>query len=234
MRSPAFFTASLLTLAAACSGGDASVVDATLQRDLQLASTASLALLPPPSAQSLALELAPPAAPVPAVRPRAASSGPRRVASRRPTAPAVQVAEESTGDDESHVSDVATIASSDDGGDAVATGVALPRPVPVSDGLPPAGGGYGDYGNAEGRARGPSGGEVIGGIFGVVIRGGEIDDCRIHDTRTSDRARPRVRRPSSPGVGGSRFPSDRPQPVVRTGGEEGRRAGPWGRQPVRH
>lgn len=233
VRSPALFAASLLTLAAACSGSDTSAVDATLQRDLQLASTSSLALLPTPSTQSLALELAPPAAPAPAARPRASTSGPRRVASRRPTAPAVEVAEESSGSDESHTTDVVTASAPEAGAADVATGVALPRPVPVSVGLPPVGGDYGDYGNGEGRTRGPSAGEVIGGIFGVVIRGGEIDDCRIHDTRSGDRTRPRTRHPASPGVGGSRIPR-RSEPVVRTGGQEGRRAGPWGRQPVRH
>lgn len=231
MRSPAIFTASLLTLGAACSGSDTSAVDAALQRDLQLASTASIALLPPPSAQSMALEMAPLPAPAPAVRSQALATGPRRVASRRPAATANEGSEESTASTESHSTEVVTAAMSDAGVDEAAAGVALPRPVPVSDGLPTVGGDYGDYG---GRNRGPSAGEVIGGVFGVVIRGGEIDDCKIHDGRTSDRARPRVRRPSSPGVGGSRWPVDRPEPAVRTGGEEGRRAGPWGRQPVRH
>lgn len=237
MRSPALFAASLVTLAAACSGSDTSAVDATLQRDLQLASTSSLALLPTPSTQSLALEMAPPAAPAAALRPRASTSGPRRVRSARPTVPAVDVAEEASGSDESQTTDVIVAAAPDAGAEDVAAGVALPRPVPVSVGLPPAGGDYGDYGNGEGRTRGPSVGDVIGGIFGgggVVIRGGEIDDCRIHDTRSGDRTRPRTRRPASQGVGGSRFPRERPEPTVRTGGEDGRRAGPWGRPAVRH
>lgn len=217
MRAPALITASLLAAVAACSGSTAGTPDAALARDLQLASTATLALAPSPTYPMALIETPPLAAPTPAPRPRAAVSGPRRVQSPRATAasaPDVEPVAESEGTAEVEL-------SADDGVEAEAEtelasgGVPLPRPVPVSVGLPPVGSDD-DGGYVPGR--GP-----------VVIRGGDIDDCRIHDRRPRERP---VYRPASPGVGSGRWPVASRPPEVRTGGTERERGGNgtvWGR-----
>lgn len=217
MRSPAIIAASLLATVAACTGSTAAAPDAALARDLQLASTTTLALAPSPAYPLASVETPPVAAPSPAPRPRAAVSGSRRVQSPRATtasAPSAQPAEESEGTESVDL-------SADEGIEAEAEteladgGVPLPRPVPVSVGLPPIGSGD-DGGYYPGR--GP-----------VVIRGGDIDDCRIHDRRP--RQRP-VYRPASPGVGSGRWPVASGPSQPRTGGTERERGGNgtvWGR-----
>ena len=207
MRPHAITAASALIVlvgTAACSEGSATTVDAALARDLQLASTATLALAPSPMGTMALIETPPAAAPAPAPRPRAAASGRRRVPSRVASAPAVEV-ESPDGEGDAGL-DVEAVADAGDepGGEQVIAdaGVALPRPVPVSVGLPTVGTGDGDY------TRGG------GGIGGVVIRGGDIDDCKIHDSRP--RRRP-VYRPSD-GVGGSRWPATIGGSDTRTSG----------------
>ena len=76
--------ASLLVAVAACSDGTEPELDASLQRDLRLASTTSFTL-PPSGNEELLLETAPSAVEEPKVAPRRAPSG--NVATMPRTAP---------------------------------------------------------------------------------------------------------------------------------------------------
>lgn len=230
MRSPIILAVTLVASAACSSGSTSVAADPDLARDLQLASMATLAL-PPSSATNLSpLETAPLAAAAPATRPRVASSGRRRVSAPRATAPSA-VTEEVQADADADAEASVELA----GGEAIPAdvadgGVALPRPVPVGF---PAGGGIGDDDDDYSR-----------GGRGSVIRGGDIDDCRIHDRR----GRPVYRPPSrTSGVGGGRWGDvvRRPAPsgetsggrwgdvarrpeTTRSGGAEGQRGGSSG------
>lgn len=230
MRSPLILAVTLVA-GAACSSGSTSVAaDPDLARDLQLASMATLALPPSPASDLSALETMPLSAPAPATRPRAARSGSRRVSSPRATAPSAVT------DQPQEQADAAGASVELAGGEDIAVepaegGVALPRPVPVSVGFP-AGGDIGDDGDYSRGGR------------GSVIRGGVIDDCRIHDGRSRPVYRPPAR---TSGVGGGRWGDVPRRPTAsgeesggrwgdvprrpetpRTGGTEGRRAGSGG------
>ena len=231
-----FAAAPLLIVAAACSDGRSeTLVDASLERDLKLASTETFALAPAGAHATMALETAPPTTEVAAPKPRRATTGPRRVRSPQPTVAAAPEVRQAAEPDAGDVMDIITqpsgeaeegvaVADADVGAVADAdadAGVALPRPVPVVIELP-APGGSGDYD----RGRGSDG---DWGWGGVVIRGGDVDDCRIGQPR-------RTRRPvgrTSGGLGGSRtWPAGgRVQP--RTDNTEGRRAWPVSRGSTR-
>lgn len=234
MRSPALFAIALLGTVAACTDKSASAAtDADLARDLQLAATSSFALTPTPATNAM-IEIAPEAVEAPAPRPRAATAGPRRVASARPSARSVKVEEPAPAAEEEYAVAEATASSDASTSDEESVGVALPRPVPVSVGLP----GGGDYGS------GPSAGDIAGGIIGTVmrggmgggrgsvIRGGDIDDCRI-EPRYPNTRRPPRRTGTSGGGGVWSTVAERPrtpEPAARSGGTEGRRSGGvWGR-----
>lgn len=214
-----FAAVPLIVVAAACSDGRSeTLVDATLERDLQLAST-SIALAPVSGSQPL-IEIAPKVEEAPAPRPTPAASGPRRVRSPRPTTSAAPAPESAPADAESVLETITqpTAEASVAVGEVLEedAGAALPRPTPAVVDYPVGGGGDGDYDG------GRSGGG--GGIWGgVVIRGGDVDDCRIGPPR-----RTTTRRPSS-GVGTSRWPvSDRGQSTA--GGSTRDRSGPvWRR-----
>lgn len=223
-----FAAAPLFIVAAACSDGRSeTLVDAALERDLKLASTETFALAPAGAASTMALETAPPTTEVAAPKPRRATTGPRRVRSAQPTVAAAPEVRQASEPDAGDVMEIITQPSGEaaegvavaDGDEGAVTdadaGVALPRPVPVVIELP-APGGSGDY------DRGRGGSDGGWGWGGVVIRGGDVDDCRI------DRPR-RTRRPvgrSSGGLGGSReWPAgSRVQP--RTDNTDGRHARP--------
>lgn len=235
MRSPFRFTAaSLLVAIAACSDGTKPELDASLQRDLRLASTTSFTL-PPSGSEELLLETAPSAVEEPKVAPHRAPSGNRRVRSERPTVAAAPVLEEASGTDARSVLETITQpteASGSYGAAEVETAdaadatdaVPLPRPTPVS--IEGDGDVHRGDGGRGGRGDGGWGiGGIGGGWGGVVIRGGDIDDCKV-EPRT--RRGPIARRPdgSVGGIGGSRWPAaERGQ--TRTGGAEGARAGRW-------
>lgn len=193
----------LLAVAAGCADGRSeTLVDASLERDLKLASAGSFAMAPAATDSLMLLDAAPPAAVTPAPKPRAATSGSRRVNSPRPTiasAPAPEpavsdaaaVLETITQPSGEAIAAVSTDEMAAAEGEVVAdAGVALPRPVPAT--VPAPGSGTGDYD----RGRDDSG----GGWGGVIIRGGDIDDCRV------DRPQGR-RRPARRGGGlGDRWP----------------------------
>ncbi|MBA3891808.1 MAG: hypothetical protein H0X64_14900, partial [Gemmatimonadaceae bacterium] len=88
MRSPIILALTLLAGAACSAGTPSTSADATLERDLKLASMATLALTPPPASNFTTLETMPLHAPSPARRPQAAQGGSRLVSSPRPTASA--------------------------------------------------------------------------------------------------------------------------------------------------
>lgn len=223
-----FATVPLIVLAAACSDGRSeTIVDATLERDLRLAST-SIVLAPVADDQPL-MEIAPKVEEAPAPTPKPAATGPRRVRSPRKTASAAPTPQAATGADAESVLETITQPSGDAVVDvAVAeeddaeAGAVLPRPTPVEVELPAAGAGDGDYDDGRGRAGGGSGGTgggVWGGVWGgVVIRGGDVDDCRIGPSRP----RTTSRRPPV-GVGSSRWPSRTGQ--ANAGGSTGDRGG---------
>lgn len=210
--------ASLIAIAAACSEDAAdAVVDASLQRDLQLASTTSLALAPTAMNLEQPLETAPLAAPTPAPAPRPAPSGTSVARSRRATvaaAPAAQPASRSEAETVLETISQPTESVSDESADAEVTetgdAVALPRPTPVS--IEDVGSGNAGSGDA-----GRSGGWGWGG---VVIRGGDIDDCRIEPRG----GRAPVRRPGR-GVADARWPMGSDRPQTRTGGSDRERSG---------
>ncbi|HEU5173510.1 MAG TPA: hypothetical protein VFT96_02070 [Gemmatimonadaceae bacterium] len=232
-----FAAAPLLIVAAACSDGRSeTLVDASLERDLKLASTETFALAPAGANSTMALETAPPTTEVAAPKPRRATTGPRRVRSPQPTVAAAPEVRQAAEPDAGDVMDIITqpsgeaaegvaVADADAGAvtDADAdAGVALPRPVPVVIELP-APGGSGDY------DRGRGGSDGGWGWGGVVIRGGDVDDCRIDQPR---RTRRPVGRPSG-GLGGSRAWPAGNRGQTRTDNSEGRRAWPVSRGSAR-
>lgn len=184
--------------------------DPELTRDLELAAATSDV-----PAQSLGLtnplENAPLSAPEPAPVPRKAE-GPRRVASRTPTARSAPAEAPAEGEVEASPMILTPIATNTTGSDGTSDGVALPRPVPAP--YPGTGAsGDGDWGSG-GSGRGGSG-AGIGTVIGVVLRGGGVhgDNCEAHDR---GRARPPVYYPNPGGVAtGSRGGSS---VVTRTGG----------------
>lgn len=192
--------AGAMLLASACRGRDATAAaDPDLQRDLAAAGSDRIDLAASnatPVATVSALESAPLAAPAPAPKPRR-RNGPRVTRSEAPTeeaAPVQEVAEAPVPEPEpSPEIDQA----------ATQQGVALPRPVPQ---LPTSGGagGEGTWG------RGPSTGEVIGTMIGVVIRGGGVGDDHC-DPRTDGRR----------GGTGGRRPIYRPIPDGQATGRGG-------------
>lgn len=222
MRSLAKFAAvPLLAAIAACSGGEAdSVVDASLERDLRMASTAPLTLPPAGGELDLELETAPPTIETPAPKPRRAPTGNRTVRSSQPTVTAAPVAQAAVGTDAESVLEtitqpteaVAEVATADSEADA-SDAVPLPRPTPVS--IEGAGAGTGRDGRGDGDG---------GGWGGVVIRGGDIDDCRIEPRRGGIPVI--VRRPGG-GVADGRWPLGGNRPQGRTGGIDRDRGGRW-------
>jgi hypothetical protein len=165
--------------------------DGDLQRDLQLASTASIELAPAgrPVTTISAIEAPPSATPERSVRPKRSRNGSRVVRSRAPTVTAAAAPEvaESTDDAESAVTTDLAAAAAEANAEAPADGgVALPRPTAIPVAYPTGGGDAGTY------DPGP----------GSVIRGGGIDPdhCQIHGGR--GRAGPPIfRQPRGPSLG---------------------------------
>lgn len=237
MTAPARLSAlALLAIVAACAGGDgaAPAVDADLQRDLQLASTSSIALAPT-TANLTQLETAPPAAEIEAPTPKRAPEGPRRVRSEQPTEAAEPVTEVAAGTDAGSA-EVAPrpVALESEPAEEAATdvAVALPRPVPAN--IPVATTGTGNVGDGNvGTGRGTGGGGW--GVWGVVMRGGGVggvDDCEIHDRRNRGGGTIYRRPPSSSGGGGvatGRWPmgGDRGTRTAEAPRGGGSRGGRW-------
>jgi hypothetical protein len=175
----------------------AATSDGDLQRDLKLASSTTLELAPVGHALATisSIEALPAATPERTVRPKR-SSGSRANRSRSPVVRAAPEPEVAASTEESQTTEVtelagaatqATVEAPAEGG-----GVALPRPsaIPVA---------YPDAGTVDGS--GSSGGGIMGGIFGTVIRGGGVDGdhCQIHGGRGGGRiyAPPIYRQPRS-------------------------------------
>ena len=153
-------------------------LNADLERDLKLAQSTSLDLASKQSAASFPLTEVPiksSAEPSKTVR---KAPGPKTVRSTTPTvhaaaeaAPAVETNEpqaDMTAPEPAPSTTAETAAAPD--------APAVPRPSPVN----PAPAGDGSWGRG-----GSNGGSVLGGIFGVIIRGGGVDGdrCEIHGRR---------------------------------------------------
>ena len=164
--------------------------DGDLQRDLQLASTASIELAPAgrPVATISAIETARSATPERSARPKRSRSASRVVRPRTPTVTPAAEPEvaESTDDAESAVTTELAAAPEEANVEALADGgVALPRPTAIPVAYPTGGSDPGTY------DPGPT-----------VIRGGSIDPdhCQIHGRR--GRAGPPIfRQPRGPSLG---------------------------------
>ena len=170
-----------------------------LKRDLQLASTTSLDLASKQSAAAFPLTEVPIAA---SSAPRSTlrkSAGPKAVASKTPTVAATPEPTVAVEAEEPEVQVMAEAPSPTMEPIPVADAPAVPRPSPVN----PAPAGDGSWG----RGGTSTGGSVLGGIFGVVIRGGGVDGdrCEIHDRRGRNRPGGVYSAPSNPYpvVGGS-------------------------------
>jgi hypothetical protein len=173
-------TAALLAvgLLAACgkSSTKTSAMSADLKRDLDAASSSSLALASNQSSAQFPLTETPIAsAPAPAKK-IVKAQGPKAIRSPRPTVraePEQSVATE-TEQAQVEVTEIAAAPTTDATTEAAAPAVPRPSPIPIS--AVPAGG----RGNG-----GSSTGEVLGTIFGAVIRGGGVDDdhCDPHRGR---------------------------------------------------
>ena len=156
-----------------------------LKRDLQLASSASLDLASKQSSAAFPLtEVAPPStgqAPTPALK---RGAGPKAVRSSAPTvkaAPDASVAVEAE-NPEIAVMEQAPSPTTEQVPDVNAPAVPRPSPIPVMAGGE---GAIGRGGSGPRDNGGMGGGSVLGGIFGVIIRGGGVDGdrCEIHDRR---------------------------------------------------
>jgi hypothetical protein len=176
----------------ACSGKDSTDAASDLQRDLQLASTATLNLATPRVDSSLlnSMETKPRAVPQPTQTVKR-GAGTRAVRSETPTVLATPDVDVAAVDESSEV-ETESVAPAPESSEPVAV---APRPAPV---VIPASGDYG------------SGGGIFGGGSGsgrgVVIRGGGVDgdNCELH--------RPRG------GIPTSRGPVYLPPTVPRSGG----------------
>lgn len=216
---------SLAVVAAACSGkGGSAAADNDLKRDLALAASSATDLASTHHGASFApTEIAPLSRPqtAPTLKRR---SGPKAVRTPKPT---VKAAPEPEMTGESEVPETQLAEASADNGSAPNATVdeslpAVPRPTPAA--IPASDPNVGVAGSGN---TGVGAGEVLGGIIGIMVRGGGMgeDRCEIHDRRG--------RRPSGGGVyyppttGRRPSPSNIPRPTGTAGGEA-RRPAPFG------
>ena len=191
-------------------------LSAELERDLKLAQSTSLDLASKQSAAAFPLTEVPiksSAEPSKTVR---KAPGPKAV---RSTTPTVQAAAEPSPAVEAEESQVEMTAPEPAPSTMTETAAApdapaVPRPSPVN----PAPAGDGSWGRG-GSGSGGGGGSVLGGIFGVVIRGGGVDGdrCEIHDRRGRNRP-----------AGGIYSPPSNPYPMTPSSGGTRRGGGTGG------
>lgn len=181
-------------------------LNADLERDLKLAQSTSLDLASKQAAAAFPLTEVPiksSAEPSKSVR---KAPGPKAVRSTTPTvkaaaepAPAVETEPRSdmTAPEPAPSTTTETAAAPD--------APAVPRPSPVN----PSPAGDGSWGRGGSGSGGGAGGAVLGGIFGVIIRGGGVDGdrCEIHDRRGRNRP-----------PGGIYSPPSNPYPMTPSGG----------------
>ena len=181
-----------------------------LKRDLQLASSSGLDLASHQAASSFPLTEVPiSSAPAPTKTLKRATSGPKAVKSKRPTVKAtpeptvVANAEEP----ETEVNGKAPSPTTEPVPDPSAPAVPRPSPIPTD---PNGGeGAHGRDGSGQNPGSGGGVGAVIGGIFGVILRGGVVDGDRC-DPRTEGRGRRRLPPPYYPN-----YPTPMPGGSVR-------------------
>jgi hypothetical protein len=204
----------VVIVAAACGKSSTrsdAVLNADLERDLKLAQSTSLDLASKQSAAAFPLTEVPiksSAEPSKTVR---KAPGPKAVHSTTPTvkaaaepAPAVEAEPQvdMTAPEPAPSTTTETAAAPD--------APAVPRPSPVN----PSPAGDGSWGRGgSGSGGGAGGGAVLGGIFGVIIRGGGVDGdrCEIHNGRGRNRPPggiyPSNPYPMTPSTGGTRRPT---------------------------
>jgi hypothetical protein len=182
-----------------------------LKRDLDQVAGGGLDLASQQKSAAFPLtEIAPHSAPAPSHSLRKAS-GPKAVASKNPTVKSAAAPEVAQKVDEPKATEVTAQASSPTTApepEPNAPAVPRPSPVPVD---PNGGVGAGGHDGGGRTAGSGDGGSILGGIFGVIIRGaiGDGDHC---DPRTDGRGRGRNYPPYGgiplpPGVPNSRIPS---------------------------
>lgn len=159
---------------AAC-GRDRSAASSDLQNDIKLASDANLDLAASQTATPYSLtEVAPQAKPEVA-RTLHRASGPKAVRTPKPTVAAAPEATTSSSEDAAQTE---TVAEAPVPAPETETGASLPaagRPTAVPVAYPGDGGAMGS-GGSQGSGGGAGSGTVLGGIFGVILRGGGTGD----------------------------------------------------------
>ena len=176
-----------------------------LKRDLDQVSGSGLDLASQQKSAAFPLtEIAPTSSPAPSHSLKKAA-GPKAVASKHPTvkaAPEPVVAEQAEEKPQTQVVAQAPSPNAEPAPDPNAPAVPRPSPIPVDPGA-----GQGTSGrDGGGRTPGASdGGSILGGIFGVIIRGGVVDGD--HCDPRSDGRYPHGRRgpygrnlPQDPGI----------------------------------
>jgi hypothetical protein len=163
-----------------------------LKRDLQLATTSGLDLASQQKGASFPLTEIPQSsapAPTPALR---KGAGPKAVKSKHPTVKATPEASvvANAEEPETEVMEKAPSTTTEQTPDPSAPAVPRPSPTPTN---PNGGeGAHGHGGGGPNPGAGDGGGSILGGIFGVILRGG-IGDGDHCDPRTDGRGRrPRV------------------------------------------
>lgn len=159
-----------------------------LQKDLQLASSSGLDLASQQASKGFALtEIAQSSAPSPA-RTVKKAAGPKAVKSKTPPVKAApdNSIEAKAAEPTVEVAAQAPSATTEPTPEPMAP--AVPRPSPTA--IDPNGGegGRGQNGTGPNPGAGDGGGSVLGGIFGVIIRGGVVDGDHC-DPRTDGRRR---------------------------------------------
>jgi len=179
-----------------------------LKRDLQLASSSGLDLASQQASKGFALtEIAQSSAPTSAPTVKK-GAGPKAVKSKAPT---VKAAPDNSIDSKAEEPTVQVMAqapspTTEPTPDPMAPAVPRPSPTPID---PNGGeGARGQNGGGPNPGAGDGGGSVLGGIFGVIIRGGVVD---------GDHCDPRRDRPRGPRSGGGYGTSPIPFPT-RPGG----------------
>ena len=200
---------------AACGKNGASpnrAMNDDLKRDLQLASSTSLDLASQQAAKPYALtEIPQNAAPSPSPTIKR-GAGPKAVRSKTPTVKASPDATIESKAEEPTVDVMAQAPSPTVEPTPDPAAPAVPRPSPTPTDPNGGEGAHGQHGGGPNPGAGDGGGSILGGIFGVIIRGGVVDGDHC-DPRTDGRRG--ARRPPYggtfpntpfPGAGGASIP----------------------------
>ena len=211
MRSSMLAVGLSAVVLAACGKNGASpnkAMSDDLQRDLQAAASSSLDLASQQASKGFALtEIAQSSAPSPAPTVKK-GAGPKAVKSKTPTVKAAPDNSIQSKAEEPTVAVMAQAPSPTTEPTPDPTAPAVPRPSPTP--IDPSGGegAQGRNGGGPNPGAGDGGGSVLGGIFGVIIRGGVVDGDHCDPRRDGRHGRQRP-----PYGGPSTFPNN-PYPTT--------------------